>query len=318
MSAPLPWPVGALRDRLRTLAAAVGDTRDHVIAGREEARQRFEAIEAAIERLQEAVAALPPSPEPVDQARLMEAIRVVADDEPATRAALWALRDTEEYVAAYEEDEPLVSVVIPTYHNHELLRDRSLPSVLAQTYSRLEVIVVGDAAPDAACEAVESFGDPRVFFHNLPLRGPYPDDVSRRWHVSGVPPYNEGVRLATGRWIAPQDDDDAWHPDHVERLLGLARERRAELAYGRLRVCGPDGPQGSVGTFPPVQGEFGMQGSLYHSGLARIFECELSDDVWGVPTDWAWCRRMLRAGVRVAMLDADVVDYYPSRGSDEG
>jgi hypothetical protein len=68
-----------------------------------------------------------------------------------------------------------------------------------------------------------------------------------------------------------------------------------------------------VGRFPPEQGHFGMQGSLYHAGLGAIFECELSDDVWGTPTDWAWCRRMLRAGVRVAMLDEDVVDYYPSR-----
>lgn len=316
MSARLPWPVGALRDRLRSLAEAVGDTRAHVVGARDEARQRFDAIEAELERLREAVAAIPAPGAPVDEARLVEAIRAAAEDEPRARAALWALRAGGEYDAAWDEDEPLVSVVIPTWRNHELLRDRSLPSVLGQTYERLEVIVVGDDAPEEARQAVEAAGDPRVSFRNLPLRGPYPDDLSRRWQVSGVPPYNEGVRVARGRWIAPQDDDDAWHPDHVERLLALARERRAEVVYGRLRVCGVGGPARSIGRFPPEQGHFGMQGSMYHAGLGAIFACELSDDLWGEPTDWSWCRRMLRAGVRFAMLDADVVDYYPSRVRD--
>lgn len=312
----LPRPAGALRDRLRTIAAAIGETRAEVVAAREETRQRLDAIEAAVERLQERVAAIPPPPAPADEARLLEAIRVAAEDEQRARAALWAARASDGYPAAYEEDEPLVSVVIATYDNHELLRERSLPSVLGQTYERLEVIVVGDAAPDASRAAVEGFGDPRVRFHNLSVRGPYPDDVTRRWQVSGGPPYNAGVRLASGRWVAPQDDDDAWHPDHVERLLGLARAQRAELVYGKLRVCGGPDDGSSVGAFPPVQGEFGMQGSLYHAALGPIFECELSDGVWNEPTDWAWCRRMLRAGVRVAMLDEEVVDYYPSRARD--
>ncbi|HEX2084200.1 MAG TPA: glycosyltransferase family 2 protein [Solirubrobacteraceae bacterium] len=317
MGRRLPWPASALRDRLHSLASAVGDTRAHVVAGREEARQRLEAIEARLERLEEAVAAIPPPPPAVDEARLLDAIRLAVDDEPRARAALWAARSAPEYAAAYDEEEPLVSVVIPTWLNHELLCARSLPSVLGQTYERLEVIVVGDGAPDEAREAVEAVGDPRVRFHNLPMRGPYPDDPTRRWQVSGVPPYNEGVRLAGGRWIASQDDDDVWYPDHVERLLALARERRAELVYGRLRVCGEPREKESIGTFPPRMGEFGMQGAMYHASLAPIFECEIGDGVWNEPTDWAWCRRMMRAGVRVAMLDAEVVDYYPSRGRDD-
>ncbi|HEV2813686.1 MAG TPA: glycosyltransferase, partial [Solirubrobacteraceae bacterium] len=271
-----------------------------------ETQRRLDALAAAI-------AALPAPPPPVDEPRLLEAIRVAADDEPRRRDALWRLRTTAEYAAAWDEDEPLVSVVIPTYRNYELLRERSLPSVLAQTYERLEVVVVGDAAPDAARHAVESFGDPRVRFYNLPMNGPYPEDPEQRWHVSGVPPYNEGTRLATGRWIAPQDDDDEWHPDHVERLLTFARARRVELAYGRLRVHRDDGAVTTVGKFPPELGEFAMQASLYHAGLAPIFECELSDGLWGAASDWAWCRRVLRAGVRAAMLDEEVAHYHTAR-----
>jgi hypothetical protein len=38
----------------------------------------------------------------------------------------------------------------------------------------------------------------------------------------------------------------------------------------------------------------------------------MSDDVFDVPNDWSLCRRMLRAGVRIGMLDRPTVEYYPS------
>ena len=75
MSRPLPWPASALRDRLRALAATVGDTREQVVAGREEAQRRFDAVEAAIA----ALPAPPAPPPPLDEARLLEAIRVAAE-----------------------------------------------------------------------------------------------------------------------------------------------------------------------------------------------------------------------------------------------
>jgi glycosyltransferase involved in cell wall biosynthesis len=244
---------------------------------------------------------------------VLDAIRVVVDAEPRQRERLHALRERLDYEAAFAEDEPLVSVVIPTYDNYPMLRDRALPSVLAQTYERLELIVVGDAAPEETRRVVEATSDPRVSFHNMPMRGPYPDEPALRWLVAGNPAYNEAVRRAKGRWIAPLDDDDAFSPDHVERLLRHARDQRAELAYGVMREHRPDGEIVRRGRFPPRYAQFGLQASIYHAGLAEIFECELSDAVFRVPSDWSMCRRMMRAGVRIAMVDEEVVDLYPSR-----
>ncbi len=87
-------------------------------------------------------------------------------------------------------------MVIPTYDNHQLLRERAIPSVLAQTHQNFEIVVVGDAAPDEARRTVEGFDDPRITFVNLGYRGPYPADPETRWLVAGVPPYNEAVRRA--------------------------------------------------------------------------------------------------------------------------
>lgn len=223
------------------------------------------------------------------------------------------LRAGAAYERAYLNADPLVSVVIPTYDNHELLRERAIPSVLAQTHQNVEIVVVGDAASEQARIAVESFGDPRITFFNLPYRGPYPADPEARWLVAGVPPYNEAVRRARGLWIAPLDDDDAFRPHHIERLLARVRDERLELAYGQICAHWPGDVTTTLGRFPPETGQFGVQAALYHAGLADIFELELADASLGLPYDWAWCLRMLEAGVRIAMVEGETVDYYPSR-----
>jgi Glycosyl transferase family 2 len=242
--------------------------------------------------------------------RIVDILQVIAEDESSARGRVAEARASDEYLLAYEEPEPLVSIVMPTYLSWETLRDVALPSALAQTYENIEVVVVGDSAPSETREVIRALGDPRVRFENLPMRGPYPDEPERRWLVSGTPPFNAAVHMARGRWIAPCADDDALVPEHVEWLLAEARERRIELVYGRLRVHTPSGETTVVGDFPPRLGEFGLQGALYHAGLG--FDLHLADELFDIPNDWALCRRMMRAGVRIGMIDAVVTDYYPS------
>ena len=244
--------------------------------------------------------------------RSIHAIRLARDDDARSRAALWALRSTAAYEIPFEEPEPLVTIVVTTYMNWPLLRDRCLPSLLAQRYERWEAIVVGDAAPDDTRRVVESFGDARLRFVNLPYRGPYPDEPRDSWHVSGTMPWNTGLELAQGSWIATNSDDDALRPDHLESLLAHGREARAEVPYGWFDVHYPDGPRQKLGSFPPVMGTWGTQTSLLHRGL-RFLPMQPGDWVFDVANDVSLLERMLRIGVRFSFLDQPVVDYYPSR-----
>ncbi|MEA2265946.1 MAG: hypothetical protein QOE27_1529 [Solirubrobacteraceae bacterium] len=297
----LPAPVAGLRERLRTIAAAVGETRERVI-------ETQAGLGAQIAELREAGEARAAA-----EAERTEALLLALSDGAAgKRERLWALRGRPGYDRAFEEPEPLVTVVIPTYENHRLLGERAIPSVLAQTYQHFEVVVVGDAAPPEARAVVEGFADARLRFHNLAYRGPYPEPPEARWLVAGVPPYNEAVRRARGSWIAPLDDDDAFRPDHLERLLGAARDRRLELAYGEVAIHRPDGGVQHLGRFPPEAGHAALQMAIYHAGLGPIFPLELTDALYGIPSDWGLFRRMLAAGVRMGMIDGVVVDGYPS------
>ncbi|MGD1050075.1 MAG: glycosyltransferase family 2 protein [Solirubrobacteraceae bacterium] len=304
MSSRFPSPLTALRERLRTIASAVGETRSRVD---DTAAQLSAQIRELQTQLDQATAA-----NQRELARTREIMRAICDREPWQRERLRALRERQDYDAPFTAPEPLVSVVIPTFDNHRLLRERAIPSVLAQTYENFEVVVVGDDAPDEARAAVESFADPRLHYSNLPYRGPYPADPLSRWYVAGVPPYNEAVRRARGLWIAPLDDDDAFRPDHIERLLGQAQRERLELIYGTALRRDPDGATHLLGRFPPEHSEFGLQSALYHRGIAELFELELTDALFELPYDWGLAQRMLRAGVRMSMVAEISVDYYPS------
>jgi succinoglycan biosynthesis protein ExoO len=204
-----------------------------------------------------------------------------------------------------------VSVVIPTWDNYRLLAERSLPSVLAQSYQHFEVIVIGDAAPPQAADAVAAIGDRRFSYANLTHRSLYPTDPKQMWRVGGVPAANEALARAQGRWIAMLNDDDAFRPHHLESLLALARRDRLELVYGKLLCHMPSGASVEVGEFPPRYGQFGLQGAMFHGDLAD-FGFELADALFGLPGDWGLTQRMLRAGARVGMLPDVVTDYFPA------
>ena len=204
-----------------------------------------------------------------------------------------------------------MTVCIPTYTNYRGLVQRAIPSALAQNHGKVEVVVVGDAAPAETAAAIEQLGDPRVRYENLAVRGPYPEDPRRRWLVAGTGPVNRSLELARGDWVTILNDDDALRVDHASALVAAAQEQRAEVAYGKFEQHAPDGSSEVIGVFPPQTHRFGWQCAIQHIGIARVFRFELAAALFDEPGDWHRARRMLRAGVRFSMLDQVVFDYYP-------
>lgn len=100
----------------------------------------------------------------------------------------------------------LISVIIPTYNRAELL-GRSIQSVLSQTYTDFELLIIDDCSKDNTGELVKSLSDERIRYH-------------RNDHNMGLAgAKNVGVSLAKGEFLAFQDDDDEWLPDKLMRLM---------------------------------------------------------------------------------------------------
>jgi glycosyltransferase involved in cell wall biosynthesis len=258
---------------------------------------RLEELEAKLDRLTDAVA---------DLRRLVGATYERIERGPRR---LERLRQGELWQRAYSEPEPLVTVRIATWNRSQLLVERALASVLRQTYSRWEAVVVGDACTDDTEQRLAELGDSRIRFHNLPIHGPYPEHEVKRWMIGGVPAMNAGLRRARGSWIAPLDDDDEWEDDHLEVLLAAAREGRAEFAYGRAQCTLKGEPiDKTVGAWPPSYGEIDLTASLYNAAL-REFEHDRVAMLLGEGNDWNLVRRMLEAGVRFEFVDRVVSTY---------
>ncbi|HEX2160307.1 MAG TPA: glycosyltransferase family 2 protein [Thermoleophilaceae bacterium] len=230
------------------------------------------------------------------------------DDTPALARRLFERRRSPEWQDAYAAG-PLVSVRIGTYRGGDLLFDRTLASVLAQSYEHWEAIVVCDGQEPETAARIAALGDPRVRCFQRPRPGPYPEEQRARWHVAGSFPFNEAVGRARGAWIAPLDHDDEWTADHLELLLEQARRTRAEVVYGAFRALVADAGETWFGAWPPRQGDFGFQAAIYHAGLADALydaNAHLLDE----PGDWNLARRLLEAGVRWDFVDRVVGTYY--------
>ena len=112
---------------------------------------------------------------------------------------------------------PLVSIVIPTY-NHAPMLKRALATVIEQTYQNWNAIVVNNYSTDNTLEVVAKFNDPRIQCVNFRNNG-----------VIGAS-RNEGIKLATGEYIAFLDSDDTWFPTKVEKSV-------SSLENGSDLVC---------------------------------------------------------------------------------
>jgi len=104
----------------------------------------------------------------------------------------------------------------------------SIASVIEQTFTDFELLVVGDACTDDSERVVAEIGDPRVRWINLPTRS---------GHQSG--PNNEGIRQARGEFIAYLGHDDLWLPRHLEAMVTALAS--ADLAHSIVAVVSPNG-----------------------------------------------------------------------------
>jgi glycosyltransferase involved in cell wall biosynthesis len=201
---------------------------------------------------------------------------------------------------ADDEPEPLVTVRYTTYNRGPAI-ERALASALRQTYERLEVLVVGDHCDEATARAVQAVRDPRVRFVNLPVRGTYPEYPLYRWMIAGATPMNVALEIASGKWIAPSDDDDELTDDHVEVLLRHARERRHEFVWSQAESENKEMELHVVGSSPLTFGQI-IHGTVLYSTKLRFLR--YSPTSWKLVegTDWNLWRRMQRAGVRMGFL----------------
>jgi hypothetical protein len=280
----LEWRFGAVTGRLDAVRGRLDGLEARLVAF----DGTFTELNARLDELRRLTALLPQAVEDASVARaaiehrVQPMLRTLVDEESGNRRRLFELRNSAAYAEAYSDPDPLVSVVLATIGRGDLLVSRSLPSLLSQSHANLEVLVVGDAAQPEVGEAVTALGDPRVHYANLSQRLVAHAEPQRHWLVGSTMARNEATRRAGGRWLLHFDDDDYLHPAAIAALLELARERRAEVAYGGFEQHDPDGRRARHIGFPPEWGGFAWPGALMHGGCASS-NASSSRHIWRYP-----------------------------------
>ena len=101
----------------------------------------------------------------------------------------------------------LISVIIPLY-NKEFSISNTLSSVLYQTYTKYEIIIINDGSTDSSIEKVKQFSDSKIHIFNQENKG-------------AAAARNFGIKKAEGELIAFLDADDYWFPNHLEEIIKL-------------------------------------------------------------------------------------------------
>ncbi len=197
---------------------------------------------------------------------------------------------------------PLVTVVTPTWRRPNLLVDRCIPSVQAQTYRPVEHLIISDGPDPDLRERLLRMG-----------YGPYRYVLGRRfvecganWGGVGHAARAAGAWLATGEWICYLDDDNEFLPGHVAAMVAEAERASVPLVCTAWRM--PDGA--TWGWTPPGINRTDSSSFLHHRDLLKVSSWQPGD---GYAADGALIERWITAGVKWSFLSEPTMVYGGAR-----
>ena len=142
---------------------------------------------------------------------------------------------------------PLVSIVLPTYNRAHSV-SKAIDSVLNQTFTDFELIIVDDGSSDQTKNIINTFNDPRLSY-------------IQHKHNKGVSAArNTGIELSKGKWVTFQDSDDEWHSQKLEKTCAVAEksDEKTSIIYCAYYKVYP-----RKSYLIPSQKEINKEGDLY-------------------------------------------------------
>ena len=190
-----------------------------------------------------------------------------------------------------------VSVIIPGY-NCEHTIEQAVESVLQQTWTDYELILVDDGSTDSTGILLEQMKETDPQIHVLHNQNNFGVSYSR----------NRGVDSAGADWIAFLDSDDLWKPEKLEKQIKIQRERNADIVYTGYDYMDAEGnPIDSVFHVPQEltyeqllkQNVMSCSGILLKKQLLQEYRME-KDEVHEDFLEWL---RLLRSGAYAIGID---------------
>lgn len=156
----------------------------------------------------------------------------------------------------------LVSIIMPSYNTGAFIED-SIQSVLNQTYSNWELIIVDDCSTDNTLEILEKINDDRIIILK--------NDRNSGAAVSR----NKALRKAKGQWVAFLDSDDLWHPEKLEKQIAFMKANKYYFSYTNYEEIDMEGNKTGVKvTGPKKITKTGMFNYCWPGCLTVMYDAE--------------------------------------------
>ena len=211
----------------------------------------------------------------------------------------------------------LVSIIMPSYNTAPYIAE-SIRSVMAQTYTDWELIIVDDASTDNTDEVVK----------DVILSGAHAEskDLSSKIHYlkhdrnrGAAYSRNRALREAKGRWIAFLDSDDIWTPDKLEKQIAFMTKNGCAFSYTRYEEMDENGrPTGTIVGGPKRITKTGMYNYCWPGCLTVMYDREVVGDIQIAEiqknNDYAMWLKICRKA-DCYLLDENLASYRKRTGS---
>lgn len=193
----------------------------------------------------------------------------------------------------------LVSIIVPC-HNQAQYLDEALQSVLDQTYTHWECMVVNDGSPDHTEEVAHKWTEKDSRFKYL-----YQENAG----VSGA--RNFGIAHATGEFILPLDADDKISVNYIEECLKNTDNKNIKVVYGKAQFFGEQ--EGALSLRKATIENLLQYNCIHCSGLYRKTAWSLNngydENMKHGFEDWEFWINMLKRGGEAVALEQCILYY---------
>lgn len=156
-----------------------------------------------------------------------------------------------------------VAIIMPSYNSEKFIVE-SVESVLAQTYSNWELIIVDDCSPDSSNHIIMKYVDSDHRIKLIKLEKNSGPAVAR----------NTAIEAANGRYIAFLDSDDVWLPNKLEKQIKFMQDNDLAFTYSSYRLVGEDNEHLGVFIIKDKISYFDMLKTCSVGCLTAIYDTE--------------------------------------------
>lgn len=159
--------------------------------------------------------------------------------------------------------EDLVSIIMPSYNTAKFISE-TIESVLAQTYTNWELIIVDDCSTDDTDAVIRPYlADDRIRY------------IKNEKNSGAAVSRNRALREAKGKWIAFLDSDDLWLPEKLEKQIAFMEQNNCRFSYTNyIEIDENSVPNGRSVTGPKKITRHGMYNYCWMGCLTVMYDAE--------------------------------------------